>query len=200
MPVFTKDERNILYIHVPKTGGSTIEGLMRANGFEQSFVRTKHSALFKVLLSSPQHYHAQMLEAVLDVARFDYIFMTVRHPLNRLISEYRMRTEAREDPPNPNQWMRRALEQATKNPFHLDNHMRPQAQFRVEGADVFRQEDGFDAAWVETLSARMGMTLEPHLEDRLVSSARAPLKLGPRTRAEVARFYGADYAAFGYEP
>ena len=74
--------------------------------------------------------------------------MMVRHPLKRLLSQYRYQTRK----PNPvrnrlpfSVWLRYVLLRRRLNPYYRDNHFRPQHEFEVPGVDVFRLEDGLAA-------------------------------------------------------
>ncbi len=97
MPIFTKNKIHILYVHIPKTGGSSVEGLFKKNKWQLSYLDKggkkggKPDSLNSIRQCSPQHMHLEMLQTIFDLEKIDYIFMTVRHPVDRLISEYRMR-------------------------------------------------------------------------------------------------------------
>jgi hypothetical protein len=92
MSVFSRDHLRVLYVHVPKTGGTSIEFFFDKNGFAVTFVdRGGAGSIVPMMKCSPQHLHAEQLHAIFHVNRFTYSFMTVRNPIDRLVSEYRMR-------------------------------------------------------------------------------------------------------------
>lgn len=194
MPIFYTDKTAVLYIHVPKTGGSSIEALFLASGYDHYFLHTRHSAMTRTLRCSPQHYHADLLEACFDLARFDLIFMTVRHPVARMLSEYKMRMPDGQD---PDPWVHKMLDRVRDDPFLLDNHLRPQVAFHVPGAQVFRQEDRFDAEWAENMNRMLVHPLRFRPMTRLASKTR-DLQLSADAVARIEAHYAADIAQFGY--
>lgn len=212
MPVLRTTTKRILYIHVPKTGGSYVEELMRNYG-PVSGVRVKDT--FAGLPCSPQHFHAPLLEHVYSADRvdvdnpFDYVFMTVRHPIERMKSEYRFRASStrwsrvRHRIPVPvrfDSWLMRTLRAYRDDPFVYDNHVRPQHEFSAFGAEVFRLEDGLDRV-VNALNRVTGLEVSPPRRAINVSksaTSRVDYGLSPRVRALFREHSAQDYVAFGY--
>lgn len=194
MPIFYTDTEALLYIHVPKTGGSSVEALFLSSGFDAYFLHTRHSAMTRCLACSPQHYHAALLRDCFRLDRFDLIFITVRHPVARMQSEYRMRNPEGE---TPDEWIHQALDRQREDPFHLDNHLRPQIEFHVPGAHIFRQEDRFDADWVTQMNGLLQRPLVHRPVTRLRSRSE-PAALSAETVRRIEEFYSADMAFFGY--
>ena len=92
MPVAQINNKLILFIHIPKTGGSSIEKHLK-----------KHSPLSlygqmgpPTIPCSSRHFHGALLQDLFADTVFDWSFMVVRHPLRRLLSQYRYR--ARDEP------------------------------------------------------------------------------------------------------
>ena len=95
MPILTTGTKRILYIHVPKTGGTSVEDLLRSYGGDLTLYSPRNAGLPCVA----QHFHGEVLRELLGLGNsvgnradehgFDFIFMTVRHPISRLLSEYR---------------------------------------------------------------------------------------------------------------
>ena len=83
MPVFRQDGRAVLFVHVPKAGGSTLERLFAKSGWTTGYRDPKGGvgSMNSVRRCSPQHMHRPMLEQVFRLDRFDAVFMTVREPL-----------------------------------------------------------------------------------------------------------------------
>lgn len=159
MPIFQKDGKSILYIHVPKTGGSYIENLFKKNGFTMSYFDNSRDFL-ALRTCSPQHYHAEILKSLFDIEKFDYVFMSVRDPLKRHISEFRMRSNGRKIPLDMNDWTKKIIENYDKNKFVYDNHIRPQSEFYISGIDVFSQDAGFDESFIKTIENKIGLEFE----------------------------------------
>ncbi len=200
MPVFIKDQRRVLFIHVPKTGGTSVEFFFEKNGWHTSFIdRGGDGSLVSVMKCSPQHLHGAQLQTIFRLRGFDYIFMTVRHPVDRLVSEYRMRAVMQEKIQDIDTWIADVFAKYPGNNFMIDNHIRPQSEFWLPGCEVYRQEDGFGEQWVSLLSQRARIAFD----HRAVEVAmRFPNVAQQQPSAESLRrihqFYAKDFEQFGY--
>ena len=206
MPIFYKDNIKILYVHVPKTGGTAIELFFEENGFKIAYLDRgqgeDRGLLNRSRLCSPQHMESAILARLFRFSSFDYIFMTVRHPLGRIISEYKMRASEKRELPEINLWIRRSLRNYNDNPYLLDNHLRPQSEFWVPGCEVFKQEDGFDSAWIDHISRRVSCRFAERkvkvaMKFDIQSAGEADLE-GDSIKL-LKEFYKTDYMMFGYD-
>ena len=203
MPVFRKDDLTILYIHVPKSGGTAIELFFEKNGFEIDYVDrtgTKQS-LNRVRRCSPQHMHTTQLREIFDTGRFSHVFMSVRHPVSRIISEYKMRLSVQPNVPEFSNWVHDTLRQYQTNPFVLDNHIRPQSEFWLPGCRVFRQEDGFGPEFVAELSRFLSVKFSDQRVDhamRFDNVKNVAVPVPHDTKALLDVFYRMDFSLFGY--
>lgn len=92
MPVFQRDGKKVLFLHVPKAGGTSIEEFFKKNDWEISFLdRGGDLSWNKFMKCSPQHMHAEILEKIFKINSFHAIFITVRHPFERIKSEFKWR-------------------------------------------------------------------------------------------------------------
>ena len=172
MPVFSRDGFNILYIHVPKTGGTSVEDFFQRNGFTVSYLDRdiKPGGLNVVRCCSPQHMSRNQLEATFNIGQFKYVFITVRDPYARLISTFRMRHAGPLNTTNFDAWATKTLERYLDSPYIFDNHIRPQVDFFVPRAEVYKQENGYDAEWVKQISNKIGVKfLHPNMKHQMVS-------------------------------
>lgn len=199
MPILVFNERKILFVHIPKTAGASIESHLRNVArvalFCGNFV--KLNAL--KMPCSPQHFHIEILRAIFPRGYFDWQFTVVRNPLDRLKSEYRMRRGrfvGEEVLPFP-AWVGAVFKRHAKNPYVLDNHIRPQVEFVDENVEVFRFEDGFESV-LRRVADRLGVpemrTGEYHKQKHPALDIECP----PDCLDEIAQFYRADYETFGY--
>ncbi len=207
MPIFRRDGRSILFVHVPKTGGSSVERVFRDSGWSRHLLdgRMGPGTINHLRWCTPQHMHAAMLEANLRLDRFDLVFVLVRDPVARLCSEYLWRNRNRS--PKVGQrpverWARRALTAYERDPFVYDNHLRPQHEFLLPGAEVHRFEDGVDAALAD-LDARhrLGLVRDvPRVRDAADTSGHhsSDVEVSPGLEALVRDAYHRDYAELGY--
>lgn len=203
MPVISyKDSKNILFVHVPKCGGSSVERTFRLLGCKISF---KHNPFYtdKSLgfPCSPQHFHLDILDRLFARNFFDYKFAIVRDPLQRILSEYRMRMAGRK-PENVvefGRWCLSAFRKFRENEYHLDNHIRPQCHFANESVDVFKLEEGIAPA-LATACERIGIEFDPQHIVRTNVGRPIGACVEPEIAEVIFDFYREDYDRFGYEP
>jgi hypothetical protein len=196
VPVIRISDKQVLFIHVPKTGGSSIEARLVQIGRVQLGPRDgRHS-----FPCSPQHFHRALLEQLFSAGDFDWAFMIVRHPVDRLISQYRYQTRKRRllRPALPfSLWLRKALLERRFHPYARDNHLRPQHEFEAFGAEVFRFEDGLEAP-LAGLGRATGVAIEGSL-DQLKQSAPGAVEPSQADIAVIRRAYAKDFQRYGYD-
>jgi Sulfotransferase family len=207
MPIFRKDGKNILFIHIPKTGGSTIEQVFKDSGYREDFRDGKMGAgtINHLRRSTPQHMHGSVLRQTFQLGRFDLIFMIVREPLARFRSEYLWRnrhTEVSLDPTAIERWGYAAFDDYARNPYIHDNHLRPQIEFHVPGALVYYFEDGLDEV-VRRLNADHGLGVNPvvprvRTAEGTTGASSGDVTITPRLERRIREFYYEDFHTFGY--
>ena len=200
MPVFIKDHFRVLYVHVPKTGGTAVEFFFQKNGWDISFVdRGGATSLAPVMKCSPQHLHASILQELFRLRGFSYTFMTVRNPVDRLVSEYRMRAAMQTRIEDIDAWVTYVLSTYPSTPFLIDNHIRPQSEFWLPGCEVFKQEDGFGDAWVKRLSEQIGCDFaQTSVDVAMRFDTIAQQRPSEDSVRQIQQFYAKDYELFGY--
>jgi len=201
-----KDGRKLLFIHVPKAGGTSIERRLQRDGWSMSFRATgrteEHFPLRRV---SPQHYHGELLSETLRLDAFDVIFMVVRDPLARFRSEYAHRNR------DPGQgkaevvaaWTEAVLGRYQRDPYVLDNHLRPQHEFVVPNVQIYRLEDGIKTMMTD-LNERFDVGVPTDIGRRLNSNVEGRLgsrevEITPELEERLMTMYAADYQIFGYD-
>jgi len=208
VPIFVKGDVAVLFIHIPKTGGTSIGDALIRSGWQRSFQASPQLEpdRFHLRRVSPQHYHAALLQETLRVARFDVRFAVVRHPIERFRSEYSMRRQdpALGDAAAVEEWADARLDRYPAEPTMLDNHLRPQHEFMLRQTAVYRLEDGLDAA-VADLAGRLGVEIDVEIHrrksnanytDRLHSR---DVQISPRLEDRLRDFYARDFRRFGYD-
>ena len=206
MPVFLDArEKRVFFAHVPKTGGTYIEDLFRQNGYERHFWDGYPHRLG--LTCSPQHYHAAFFAPLLDLDGMDFGFMTVRNPVDRLLSEYRHQAKTIKDGSAIaplTVWLENMATAMWVTPLMMDNHMRPQVDFYHPTLEIFRQEDGFDRKWAKAVNRKYGLGLKKFdvPRRRNTSVDQAPLSSGERDALIdfCTEQYKADFEFFKYQP
>lgn len=136
----------------------------------------------------------------------DVVFAVVRDPKARMQSEYRWQRLRRRGTRIGRAlaylpfglWLRVMLALACRYPHAFDNHFRPQTAFIPKDAQVFKLEDGLEAA-LSWLAVQTGVSYDP------VTSARhnatgLGVVVAPKDAARIAQTFAEDYARFGYTP
>lgn len=207
MPIFRKDGRSVLFIHVPKAGGSSIEAAFKASGFETDYLdgRVGAGTVNHLLRCTPQHMHAAMLRQNFRLHRFDAIFMIVRDPIARFRSEYLWRNRDAEPDLSEGaveRWGRAALNGFEADSYLYDNHLRPQADFEVEGARVYRFEDGLQTA-ISDLNAKLALGVDAEVPrvrtgHGNTGHSSGDVPISDPLRSRLLQFYRRDYERYGY--
>lgn len=189
MPVFTKDDQKILYVHVPKTAGSSVLNLFRDNGYEVSYFDEGSVRPFKGLCGS-QHIHAELIEEEFDLSEFSYIFSIYRDPVDRLISEYTWRcSKGGQRYPSLKYWVELIFDLYDQNNYVNDNHIRPQSEFYFEGCDVY------DFNNISSLPEKLSEKINLNLSEELgyTNSSKYKYELTDRCKDIIMNFYSSDY-------
>ncbi|GAA4719413.1 hypothetical protein GCM10023216_05060 [Isoptericola chiayiensis] len=208
MPIYLRDDKSVLFVHVPKTGGSSIETALRRSDFNQydrdSATGTDQPNWFR--RCSPQHIHAERLRETYRIKRFTAVFLVVRDPIARFRSEVAHRARKhriRFTDESVESWTRTMFAKYQKDPYVLDNHLRPQSEFVLRKAQVYRYEDGLSAALAD-LDKRFDLAIDTEVPHRLNSGERRPgfsssdVPISRGTEALLREFYREDFEAFGY--
>jgi hypothetical protein len=189
---------------VPKAGGSSVERYLIERGgalalrdprWGKSPPRARWSA------TSPQHMDASQFRRLFPAGFFDSLFMVVRHPEDRILSEYRHRAvNRRRDARAPfSEWLAFALAAARRDPLAMDGHLRPQSDF-VCGPTcaAFRLEDGL-SDFVAWLDAALGEPASGNAFETVRNVSKpVAATVHHEDRAAIETFYAADYDLFGY--
>ncbi|GGA90311.1 hypothetical protein GCM10011369_35570 [Neiella marina] len=206
MPVLVNGKQHLLFIHVPKTAGTSMEILFQKSGWGVGYVDYGlQGTLNHLRPCSPQHMHAEMLQQQFVLHQFSGIFMIVRHPYARFRSEYCFANQNNLDTSAAavEAWTRKVMSVYAANPHILDNHIRPQHEFYVPGATVYKLEDGFDSMKAD-LSATYGVqfTSEDVREmtrEKQHGFSSSDVVLNDNVKAMLDVFYAEDFIKFGYQ-
>lgn len=199
MPIARSQARNILFIHIPKTGGTSIEEWLR-----QRYALSLHASQVDVAMRCPpQHFHADLLKYLFQDGYFDYSFAVVRNPYTRLLSEYNYRMSHRRRRerifPTPSfaAWLRRTFERYRKDSYIYSNHIRPQQDFLLDDTEVFTLESG-----LEKMKSRLAEVLGEPLPGLIPVSKQSAVRsrgMDEQTANALFQFYRGDFERFGYD-
>lgn len=202
MPLYLNEKQAILFLHIPKTAGTTIEFWLENSGKYEQLLFSQEK--LEDLKATPQHLGYETLSQITNGLKrpLEYKFAIVRNPYDRLVSEffYRLKLGNRTLGNRPEElfssWVTHNLIKYRKNKSILDNHLRPQSYFVGEGVDVFKFEDGIQNAIV-SVGEKLGIEVNNEIKAKKVSVrkeviwSRTAIKL-------VSEIYAEDFDKFQY--
>ncbi len=123
MPVFRIDNRLVLFAHVPKCAGTSIELYLEqrfgeVGMMDRQFMRKAPQLRWS--RTSPQHVDTATLTHLLPLSFFDAVFAVVRHPVDRLISVFRFQRDVEKTLPGLisfDTWLDDVALYRARNPF-----------------------------------------------------------------------------------
>lgn len=212
MPLFIKDSKRALFVHIPKTAGTSVETAFLDCGYDKQFLHRpgKGDGPDKKPCN-PQHWHQELIREniypVLDGRSF-FEFAIVRNPFTRLISEMMWKNSGGSNFDKDEFF--KSLDKfgcngmrtyKTAN-FHGDNHWRPQREFVGPNTVVFKYEEIKYQAWAD-LKMRFNLEeLKTEFTHISLDKAR-PTKMNIEPTQEFkelyTEIYGEDHKQFGYD-
>lgn len=217
MPLARIGATQLFFVHVPKTGGTSIEAYLRAKGALALHGQGKGWSRAPL-----QHLHREAWAEIVPPGAYDAGFAILRDPRARLISEFRMRAEPLRPKLRPaglvrlarnraagrptylvrvghkaeyldfDGWVERVFADYRRDPWTLSNHIRPQSAFIDPRHRLFRLEDGLEPVlrWIDAATGTPALAGAFH-ERR---SYPLPIACSPETEAEIRAFYAEDHA------
>jgi len=137
MPVFRFDSNAVIFFHVPKCGGTSVEFFLSQKA-EMDFF-SKKSRVFGV---PPQHLIPKKLFLLnIDLESLSS-FAIVRHPLKRMVSEFKYRKNLKVNNINFICFILFARVKSIYKPSIYSNHIRSQLDFILPDTKIFKLEEG----------------------------------------------------------
>tara|TARA_Y100001933_G_C18997483_1_gene563091 strand:+ start:740 stop:1849 length:1110 start_codon:yes stop_codon:yes gene_type:complete len=203
--LFIKDKQSILFLHVPKCGGSSVDRMFKNSGYS-AVLEMRGLSPQDCLIASPQHQTSENLKHMINMNKLDEIFIVVRNPYKRMISEYNWQFRDAElgEKPEINSWIIESIEKASRDASCADNHFRPSLDFMDTNfpCKIFRLEDGIEFV-AEYFLRKHGsvdsidIPIEKNAKKFLNNSTEP--SLGDTTIETINQFYKYDFETFGYE-
>lgn len=196
MPLYRHDNKIVFFVHIPKTGGTTVETALKQAGAVEALKFKSKNPYSKATL---QHMHAEVYRLAVDRSFHDWCFTVVRNPYARFASEYKMKVVDAEDDTETSvaDWAIQNFERFREFSYTRDNHIRPQVQFTSKRTTVFRFEEGLDAPIAKACEV-LGLDV-PEIPHAKKGSAGRP-KVSERGIEAIRHFYRRDFKKFGYDP
>lgn len=205
MPIFMKDNKHFMFVHVPKTGGTSLEVVFARSGFATAYIDLGiKGTLNHLRLCPPQHMHAEALQNHFDLDKFDGTFMVVRNPYDRFRSEYCMAHPINCDlsAPAVEAWAAQVFTDLAADGYTRANHLRPQHEFYLPDVAVYKFEQGFTGI-IRDIADRYSIQL---IKDNVREMARnknagivsSDVDLNPATTEMIDNLYAKDFQQFEY--
>ncbi|HCH1699751.1 TPA: hypothetical protein NKR25_001848 [Vibrio parahaemolyticus] len=204
MPVAMRGGKVGLFVHIPKTAGTSIEGILK-DWTRVSLLNQSVNQSFKV---SPQHMLGCEISGLFNHDFFDFIFSVTRHPLDRIKSEYYGHHGNIDDDLSViTKWWEGSLEKYAADPSLYDNHFRPQKDFIVDSSEVevfdsiniFKLENGLEPI-KKYLAENLHIPYGALKSDRRLNQSSKPKHMNWKgLDNKIIDFYAKDMDYFNYE-
>lgn len=202
MPLYLNKNKNVIFFHIPKTGGTSLESWLLENISSKqllfdNFVQEDMSV-------TPQHLGCKTIKSILGTEIYEesYKFAVVRNPFDRLESEffYRVKLGQVNLGKRPEQyfsfWLLDALKKYNKTPSIYDNHFRPQTYYVDNDTVVYKFENG-----IGNITSKIAKDFSiPHdsIVEHKKTSVRKPVYWSSKALHSISAIYNDDFVDFNY--
>lgn len=187
-------EKIIYFAHIPKTGGSSVEYALRQAGVSRAM---HHHTTLGYTKCCPQHMHADLVNIFFPNDFYDYSFAVVRHPFDRLVSEYSWRVKRNVVKKKFDPWVNSVLRAYENNNYICDNHIRAQSEFVTAGMNVFKFGEGIPHI-IKKVSEVIGIQNIDSQTHRNKGKGIS-VEWSEDTKMRARKFYAVDFTNFSYD-
>lgn len=204
MPLYLDSKKQpLLFLHIPKTGGTTIEAWL------ESVYKSAPQFLCKTPAKdtelTPQHFGYETLNALLgkNIELPLLKFAIVRNPYDKLESEFFYRAQMRainlglKPEKMFSAWVCDVLQRAKACPALYDNHLRAQVYYYYEDVCVYKFEEGLENI-VNDLAIKLDVPAPKALDSKKVGKKK-PVVWSNKALALVNQLYHEDFIQFEYQ-
>jgi hypothetical protein len=188
MTIYYKDNKKVLFIHNPKTGGTSIHHVLDSSGW--SFVK----AVKINSITSTEHIgYSDYIKLFGNyVAKFDFIFTIVRNPYDKLQSEYSF---SKTTLPFAS-WFTDSMTKYALSTSYSNNHFKHQHEYVGPDVRVYRFETGVYNI-VNDLEKQLQTTLL--LKNTCLNVSNKLYLITETDKELIYNYYSKDFAVFGYD-
>ena len=197
MPILSTDKKELLFIHIPKCGGTFIDEMfLRILPVVRLYNRKNGD-----FPCTPQHFH----RALLDIIFYNQSvpsFAITRHPTLRVLSEYFWEQQFFDGPRGLLDVESRIVgwfDRYSVDNYIRDNHIRPQCELILESTQLCRLEDQYVAA-LEFAADVLEVHILDGRDEPTNSSATENIHLTKLLIDRINEFYECDFYLLGYRP
>lgn len=198
-------DRTFLFIHIPKTGGTAIERYFKAVGLASFYDPDSYRQIRSSLKIPLTHMDYGLCDRLFRL-EIIYSFTIVRHPVHRMVSEYKWVVQKSALPERVkkysfSEFLEFAFEMYRQDEDFLSGHLKPQRLFVGEKLSrIFKYETGLNAIVAEVFK-EAGLMLDGKIDVPMInSSARLEVKITDADIDAIQKMYADDFALFGYSP
>ena len=229
MPLFHNGDDLVLFVHIPKCGGTAVENAFKnTDGWEYGYLNEPKITGYDEKPCNPQHFHKDLIdELIMPTENTTDQITIVRNPYTRLISEFMWRQNVsqyvntngfdeqfmnalqtftidalRKYKVNESQYLinKKAFIKNKKS-FVFDNHMRPQHHFITDDWNIYWFEEMYIKFWPE-LENKYGVKSIGEVNVMLDSSIERPTthyNASEEFKDLFTEIYYQDCKMFGYD-
>lgn len=204
MTLFIKNSHSVLFLHVPKCGGSSIDSLFKQSGY---FATLEMRGIPpQDYLVAPQHQTSEKLKSMINIKKINDTFILVRNPYDRILSEYnwQFKTTKPCEKPNINTWIIESLKRASADRSYSDNHFRACIDFIDIDlpCSIFKLEDGIEFIvefFIRVQGSIDEIKIPTEKSAKNFTSHISRPKISSIAIDAINQFYKDDFKAFGYK-
>lgn len=212
MPIF--ERQKIIFIHIPKTGGTSLENYFRKKFGNMKLVDTsgnhdfEYNGLMRNFGNSPQHLiYGNFLELNIEDLKDYTIISVVRNPYHRIISDLLFLKIATFQ--NSKDFFEEKIEEYLSSDNNHDNHKTPQYKFLVSSEEdediklvnciLLRTENLSDQMRNLSIGNLSFSDFNNHNNLNTKNSDNYMKYLTENSIRRINEFYRKDFEIFGYE-
>lgn len=189
------DDKQVIFLHVPKTGGTTIKRLFGIDQLDDPDPGIRPSL---------QHLTCELLRQQIGSEKYDgyYKFAFVRNPWARIVSDYFWRQQLpKKRPVLPfAEFVGNAQKLVLEKSYYeqeFGDHFIPQTQYTVDVDDVLRFER-FEEG-IQVVAARLGVETGPIVAKESKPHDRYWEYYDEKSRSVINEVYRKEIDQFGFE-
>lgn len=201
---------NLVFIHVPKCAGTTIEKIIGTSTHKEYYCRWDEKP--KDSAKTLQHYTYLELKKDLKIKWDDYyIFSVVRNPYERFVSEYKFRKsiylkhkKTKQDPGSFSEFIENLSIKKNLRIPTFDAHLETQTSFlqnkseKIEKSISIFKFENLKTCW-DKLEQKTGVLYKDNYWSRKAKdNIHYQDFYTPKTKAIIYDFYKEDFDNFGY--
>jgi len=205
MSLLIKDDLSILFMHIPKCGGSSVVELFKQYNYSAQ-LEIRGLPPQRCLTASLQHQTPENLKLLIRQECLNDIFMVVRNPYARILSEFNwiFRDMQLNERPDLNKWILKSLKKASDNTSFADNHFRPSIDY-IDGdmpSKIFKLEDGLHYVaeyYLRNINTYNEIRMPKEKDSRDFMDSLSKFCVSSEAISAINDFYSEDFEAFKYE-